>query len=186
VDTRLDLEPLSLEASERLAESLLGVEATPSAIKFVVERSDGNPLYLVELCSALGNSGVPIAVQDRRTPSHSAEARYLTDQLRSLILSRIDALDASARQVVHVAAVLGHAFPATLLRTVLGPGDWGLVLARLEEHGIFLRESREATGGARRGSGSSATRSSRRPCTRVSCLPPAAACTARPATPLRR
>jgi predicted ATPase len=142
VDTRLDLEPLSLEASERLAESLLGVEATPSAIKFVVERSDGNPLYLVELCSALGNSGVPIAVQDRRTPSHSAEARYLTDQLRSLILSRIDALDASARQVVHVAAVLGHAFPATLLRTVLGPGDWGLVLARLEEHGIFLRESR--------------------------------------------
>jgi tetratricopeptide (TPR) repeat protein len=44
--------------------------------------------------------------------------------------------------VVHVAAVLGHAFPATLLRSVLGRGDWSSVLARLEEQGIFLRESR--------------------------------------------
>jgi tetratricopeptide (TPR) repeat protein len=38
--------------------------------------------------------------------------------------------------------VLGHAFPATLLRRVLGPGDWGAVLARLEEHSILKRESR--------------------------------------------
>src|SRR5207253_8288875 len=31
---------------------------------------------------------------------------------------------------------------ATLLRRVLGPGDWGAVLARLEEHSILRRESR--------------------------------------------
>jgi tetratricopeptide (TPR) repeat protein len=71
-----------------------------------------------------------------------AEPRYLTDQLRSLILSRVDALDESARRAVHVAAVLGHAFPATLLRSVLGRGDWGAVLARLEANGILVRDSR--------------------------------------------
>ena len=38
--------------------------------------------------------------------------------------------------------MLGHAFPATLLRRVLGRGDWGAVLARLEEHAILRRESR--------------------------------------------
>jgi adenylate cyclase len=66
----------------------------------------------------------------------------MTDQLRSLILSRIESLDDAARRAAHVAAVLGHAFPSTLLRRVLGRGDWGSVLARLEEHAILRRESR--------------------------------------------
>jgi tetratricopeptide (TPR) repeat protein len=137
--TSLSLEPLSLAATEQLARSLLGSGATPSAVKFVVDRAEGNPLYLVELCSAIADSGASSAIQ---MPSAPAEPKYLTDQLRSLILSRVDALDESARRVVHVAAVLGHAFPATLLRSVLGRGDWGAVLARLEAHGILARDSR--------------------------------------------
>ena len=52
----------------------------------------------------------------------AAQPAYLTDQLRSLILSRIDSLDEGARRAAHVGAVLGHAFPATLLRRVLGQG----------------------------------------------------------------
>src|SRR5205823_8517053 len=116
--------------------------ATSAAIDFVVERAEGNPLYLVELSSAIADSGTAPVIEERNVPSASADPRYLTDQLRSLILSRVDALDESARRAVHVAAVLGHAFPATLLRSVLGRGDWGAVLARLEEHGLLVRESR--------------------------------------------
>src|SRR6516165_5343320 len=62
-----------------------------------------------------------------------------------------EVLPPTARRVVHVAAVLGHAFPATLLRSVLGAGEWRAVLARLEEQGTFVRESRA------RGDGSGAT-----------------------------
>src|SRR5438105_3790883 len=80
--------------------------------------------------------------ETRPAAETAAQPSHLTDQLRSLILSRIDSLDAAARRTAHVAAILGHAFPATLLRRVLGPGDWGAVLARLEEHSILRRESR--------------------------------------------
>src|SRR5205085_12453346 len=79
--------------------------------------------------------------ETRPAAETAAQPSYLTDQLRSLILSRIDSLDEGARRAAHVAAVLGHAFPATLLRRVLGQGDWGAVLARLEERAILRRES---------------------------------------------
>jgi class 3 adenylate cyclase/predicted ATPase len=148
IDIHLTLAALSREISQELARSLLGTAATEAGVAFVVERAEGNPLYLVELCSAVAedgdSAGLPLT-------SASASPRYLTEQLRSLILSRIDALDETARRVVHVAAVLGHAFPATLLRSVLGGADWRAVLARLEEQGTFVRESRA------RGDGSGAT-----------------------------
>jgi class 3 adenylate cyclase len=139
VDVRIRLVALSRETSAALATSLLAASATPSLVDFVVERSEGNPLYLVELCHAVAENGAAAALP---TSTSGANPKYLTEQLRSLILSRIDALDETARRVVHVAAVLGHAFPATLLRSVLGGGDWRAVLARLEEQGTFVRESR--------------------------------------------
>ena len=141
VGKRISLQPLAPDTSALLARSLLGASATDQAVEFVVARAEGNPLYLIELCGAVAESGIPAESAERRG-SAAAQPRYLTDQLRSLILSRIDALDGRARRAVHVSAVLGHAFPATLLRRVLGPGDWGAVLARLEEHGLLIRESR--------------------------------------------
>ena len=136
VDSRISLEALSARASHELARSLLGSGATPATVKFAVDRAEGNPLYLVELCSAMVDSGASAAVETR-----PPVAGYLTDQLRSLILSRVDALDQGARRVVHVAAVLGHAFPAALLRGVLGRGDLTAILARLEDQGVLMRDS---------------------------------------------
>ncbi|HEY3063765.1 MAG TPA: adenylate/guanylate cyclase domain-containing protein [Chloroflexota bacterium] len=142
VGERIGLQPLAAETSALLARSLLGASASDQAVEFVVARAEGNPLYLIELCGAVAESGIPAESAERRGSTPAAQPRYLTDQLRSLILSRIDSLDERARRAAQVAAVLGHAFPATLLRRVLGPGDWGAVLARLEEHGLLIRESR--------------------------------------------
>jgi tetratricopeptide (TPR) repeat protein len=133
------LQALDAETSAALVRILLGSAASERAVAFVVERAEGNPLYLVELSGAVSDAGIPAESQ---VAEPAAQPTYLTDQLRSLILSRIDSLDESARRAAHVAAVLGHAFPATLLRRVLGRGDWGAVLARLEEHSILRRESR--------------------------------------------
>jgi adenylate cyclase len=140
VDTHVRLEALDAKTSAALAKTLLGQAASDQTIAFVVERAEGNPLYLVELCGAVSEAGIP--PESRAAAEAHAQPTHLTDQLRSLILSRIDSLDEGARRAAHVAAVLGHAFPATLLRRVLGRGDWGAVLARLEEHAILRRESR--------------------------------------------
>lgn len=143
IDTSVRLESLDEQTSTRLATALLSDGASEREVAFVVKRAEGNPLYLVELCSAVRDAGVPIETGSRpRVDDDAARPRHLTDQLRSLILSRIDSLDEGARRAAHVAAVLGNAFPATLIRRVLGPGDWGAVLARLEEQSILQRESR--------------------------------------------
>jgi adenylate cyclase len=139
VNTRVNLQALDTPASSALARTLLGPTVSDQTVGFVVDRAEGNPLYLVELCSAISDAGLP--TDSRPVAGAAADPSYLTHQLRSLILSRIDSLDAAARRAAHVAAILGHAFPATLLRRVLGPGDWGAVLARLEEHSILRRES---------------------------------------------
>jgi adenylate cyclase len=140
VDVRVNLQALSAEISADLARTLLGSAASDRAVDFVVARAEGNPLYLVELCGAVGDAGIPN--ESLPAAETAAQPGHLTDQLRSLILSRVDSLDEGARRATHVAAVLGHAFPATLLRSVLGRGDWGAVLARLEEQSILRRESR--------------------------------------------
>jgi adenylate cyclase len=140
IDTHISLEALDPKTSAELARTLLGRAATDQAIAFVVDRAEGNPLYLVELCGAVSEAGIP--AESRPAAETAEQPSYLTDRLRSLILSRIDSLDEGARRAAHAAAVLGHAFPATLLRRVLGRGDWGAVLARLEEHAILVRESR--------------------------------------------
>jgi adenylate cyclase len=140
VNARVSLEALDAKTSADLARTFLGRAASDQTIAFVVDRAEGNPLYLVELCGAVAEAG--ISAESHAAADDAAQPSYLTDQLRSLILSRIDSLDEGARRAAHVAAVLGHAFPATLLRRVLGRGDWGAVLARLEEHAILRRESR--------------------------------------------
>jgi hypothetical protein len=101
-------------------------------------------LFLVELSDALAEAEtLPADPASLLThTSTEAPATYLNDQLRSLILARIDALDDQARRVMHIAAVLGYAFPASLLRRMLGHGDLAPVLARLEDHGLLLREAR--------------------------------------------
>ncbi|HTD76891.1 MAG TPA: adenylate/guanylate cyclase domain-containing protein, partial [Chloroflexota bacterium] len=140
INAHVNLQPLDTATSGSLARALLGPGVSERTVAFVVDRAEGNPLYLVELCGAISEAGMP--AETRPAAETAAQPSYLTDQLRSLILSRIDSLDAAARRAAHVAAILGHAFPATLLRRVLGPGDWGAVLARLEEHSILRRESR--------------------------------------------
>jgi len=140
----IELEPLPATTSAAMARALLGPRASNELISFVVERADGNPLFLVELSDAIAEAEtLPVDPASLLSVAGTvAPATYLNDQLRSLILARIDSLDEQARRVVHIAAVLGYAFPASLLRRMLSHGDLAPVLARLEDHGLLQREAR--------------------------------------------
>ena len=82
-------------------------------------------------------------------PGQPGGTGRLTDQLRSLILARVDALDERSRRVTQIASVLGHVFPAELLRRVLGPGDWSASIEHLTVAGLLERQSRpRGDGGA--------------------------------------
>jgi class 3 adenylate cyclase len=116
------LGPLPEEAASRLAETLLpGGKLDQWTQRALVQRAEGNPLYLEELLRALIESG---ALERRRswtlTVSHQ---ELLPPALETLLVARIDRLPPEARSLVQVAAVIGREFPLRILARVTGTGE---------------------------------------------------------------
>jgi class 3 adenylate cyclase len=115
----IELGPLVDEAAERLAETLVpGGKLDPWTRRAIVERAEGNPLYLEELLRGLIESG---ALERRRTWTLSVTSDdLLPPALESLLVARIDRLPPSARRLVQIASVMGRTFPGRLLERVAG------------------------------------------------------------------
>ena len=117
--TRLLLEALPLTQARALVGALLGDDADESLQAFVAGRSGGNPLFVEEILRSLiadGRLARDPAGGWRGAPAF--EQADVPATLHGLLLSRIDRLDAPARQLLQVAAALGAEFDAALLRQV--------------------------------------------------------------------
>jgi adenylate cyclase len=92
-------------------EQLLGAQTAPPEplVKLVTARAEGNPFYIEELLNFIASHGVDL--QDER----ALKRLDLPESLHSLILSRIDRLGETPRQVLKVASVFGRAFEAPML-----------------------------------------------------------------------
>jgi len=99
----LHLDPLDDEASHRLLRHLTDGVLHPSMAAMLVERAAGNPFYLEELVSLVGEAGVRTV--EGLLASDSGE---LPSTLRGLVAARLDALSPGDRQVLDDAAVLGR------------------------------------------------------------------------------
>ena len=101
VNTRITLQPLDARTSGELAHALLGPSASDESVAFVVDRAEGNPLYLVELCSAVAEAGMP--AEPRQTaetaaqPSHDLAARRPFDDFDVNAVGTLNLLE-SVRQ----------------------------------------------------------------------------------------
>jgi class 3 adenylate cyclase/tetratricopeptide (TPR) repeat protein len=101
----IELHPLEEEAAARLAGS--GSVLSPAQVAAIVERANGNPLFLRELLRA----GV-----------ESTGLEGLPESLEPLLAAQIDLLSPSDRQVLRAAAVLGGHFDSGLLPELLDDG----------------------------------------------------------------
>jgi class 3 adenylate cyclase/tetratricopeptide (TPR) repeat protein len=98
----IDLGPLRGTEAMKLAETF--PEADESYVRGCVERADGNPLFLVQLLrSAL-----------------DADRSAIPQSIQSLILARVDQLQASDRRALQAAAVIGQRFTLDILRQLIG------------------------------------------------------------------
>jgi tetratricopeptide (TPR) repeat protein len=91
-----------------------------SAVERIVARADGIPLYAVETVRMLVADGRVVAHDGIHMPVGDLSELAVPDTLRSLIASRLDALDASDRGLLQAAAVLGQSFTAAALAAVVG------------------------------------------------------------------
>ena len=121
--TSLYLEPLPEEAMRELLAGL--VPGLPeNAVRAIVERADGIPLYAVETVRTLLAEGRLALEGDRYVPTQKLGQLSVPETLHALIAARLDALDPSDRSLVSVAAVLGQSFTLGGLSAVSGaPAD---------------------------------------------------------------
>lgn len=82
------------------------VSMPPHFAERLVERSAGNPLFLLELVAAAGAQ---------------ADLDALPDSVEAIVSSRLDRLAPSDRKLLRYASVLGSRFEGSLVRDALGP-----------------------------------------------------------------
>src|SRR5438105_1623131 len=96
--TAIELEPLVREESEALAEALLAEhDVAPSVRSRLLEKTEGNPLFVEETVRMLLEQG-------------SADGERIPDTLQALIGARIDRLPAGEKIVLQRGSVIGRTF----------------------------------------------------------------------------
>ena len=117
--TAMALEPLTADAMRRMLDGLIpGVPE--AALSAIVDRADGIPLYAVETVRALLAQGRIERVGEEYRPVGELGELTVPESLRSLIASRLDALDREDRSLVQAASVLGQVVAAPALAAILG------------------------------------------------------------------
>ena len=123
--TSIYLEPLPEPAMRELLAGL--VPGLPeSAVRAIVARADGVPLYAVETVRMLLADGRLTLEDGAYRPAGDLSELAVPETLTALIASRLDALPPEDRALVSDAAVLGQSFTPAGLGAVSGTDDAGL------------------------------------------------------------
>jgi tetratricopeptide (TPR) repeat protein len=118
--TEIVLEPLDRAAGLALLRSVLRSAAVPEELgSRLYERTGGNPFFMEEMAEALLEEGAVRVEQGRAVLAGTLDALELPDTVQAVIRSRVDRVDAGAREVLRVASVIGRDFGRALLQRSL-------------------------------------------------------------------
>ncbi len=117
--TAMGLEPLSDEHMRALLAGL-APGLPDKTVDEILRRADGIPLYAVEIVRMLVAEGKLVLVDGAYRASGELGDLAVPDTLRSLIASRLDALDPADRSLLQDASVLGQRFTLLALAAVSG------------------------------------------------------------------
>jgi class 3 adenylate cyclase/tetratricopeptide (TPR) repeat protein len=130
-----DLEPLDADESSSLLDSLIDVPGiTPQARQEILERAEGNPLYIEQIALAAHDLG-PQGLDPSVVPS----------SLSGLVTARLDRLEESSRYLVQMASVLGSEFDRGLLRVLSDQPSSNDDMTDLLRRGILREVAGEPT-----------------------------------------
>jgi class 3 adenylate cyclase/tetratricopeptide (TPR) repeat protein len=101
--TAIELEALQRDESEQLVDALLdGTELSQEARRALLDKTEGNPLFVEETIRMLDEEGIE-------------SVERIPDTVQALIAARIDRLPGEAKLILQRAAVIGRIFWASAL-----------------------------------------------------------------------
>ncbi len=115
------LGPLSSSDSNQVIDNLLPFADLPPRLRgAILERAEGNALFLEEVVQSLRSSGAlrRDALTGRLHVAVSAEEIALPDRIEGLLMARIDRLEEDVKQVLKLAAVIGRSFYRRILEAL--------------------------------------------------------------------
>ena len=132
------IDPLAAESADELLVGLLGADPSLDALKTVlIERTEGNPLFLEEMTRSLVETGALTGERGAyRLPLPLASIR-VPATVQAVLAARIDRLPAEEKRLLQTAAVVGKDVPVALLEAVAGLPDHEL------QHGLAALQSAE-------------------------------------------
>ena len=112
----------------------------PEIFEHILQKSDGNPLYVEELTKATMESGLMLAQGDRYVLTGPMRTLAVPSTLHDSLLARLDRL-AVAKEVVQAGAAIGREFAYNILASLmeLEPAELQATLVRLTEAGLIHR-----------------------------------------------
>ena len=140
--TEIQLKELTAAQSRRLVESLLHIEALPASVKEqILSRAQGNPFFVEEVVRSLIDAD--LVYHDGAVWRARAEiaAVAVPESIQSVILSRVDRLEAEAKHVLQSASVIGRLFRRRLLEHLAQQEtELDRALAELEDRQLIYEE----------------------------------------------
>ncbi|HET9085003.1 MAG TPA: adenylate/guanylate cyclase domain-containing protein [Candidatus Limnocylindrales bacterium] len=121
--TRIDLQPLRTEDARDLATALLdGIELSDDVREPILDRADGNPLFVSEYIRLLRDRDLLVAGEGRLQLRRGAELP-VPDSIQAVLASRIDALPTASKSVLVDASVIGKVFWPGAVASIGGRED---------------------------------------------------------------
>ncbi len=115
---RLDLDYLDAEEVRVCAQAELGEAVGDELVELLLERSLGNPFFVLQLARHLHENGQITLIDGGYRLKVGAGG--LPDALESILVARLDRLTADVKKVVKAASVIGREFDVRLIEDVLG------------------------------------------------------------------
>lgn len=125
--TRIELSPLNGAEVARMIEATLGRPAPTAAVAAIQRRAEGNPFLVEEFLRELADTAD--AQRSDISRWRTVEALDIPFGVTETIRRRLSSLDAGARTVACLAAVVGRRFTFELLRELTGMDEAELIHA---------------------------------------------------------
>ena len=114
--TEITLKQLSSRESRQLVETLLTIDNLPESVKeMILRKSEGNPFFIEEVIRSLIDRDLVYRDGDRWKARSEISDIDVPDTIQSVLLARVDRLQAEAKYVLQCASVIGRLFKYRLL-----------------------------------------------------------------------